>query len=348
MTSSRRCYIGSYTGDDPSGIRVFDLGDDDTLTPVSEVNGIENASYLAMHPVGHVLYAVSETVPEGSVVAYAVDPADGSLREIDRAPSQGAAPCHLAVTVDGGALAVANYVSGSVTHLVLDTDGRFGETHAARHGGSGPHARQEAPHAHCVVADGERFHVVDLGIDRIVHYGPPTGSPWRPLGHTVVHPGAGPRHLVLDPSRRRAFVVGELDLTVVALSFDPTTGAMEPRHTVPTLRHEGRPESLAAAIRLHPDGRHLYVTNRGDDSIAVFDVSDRDAAPRPIGHVPSGGRTPRDLVLDARGRRLLVANQDSDAVTAFAIDADTGLPRQIGVVAEVSRPVCVLVVEAPA
>lgn len=346
MTALARCYIGSYTGDAPIGIRVFDLVDDASLTHTSDVTGIENASYLAIHPGGQILYAVSETVPDGAVVAYAVDPADGSLREIDRIPSQGAAPCHLAVDPDGRALAVANYVSGSVTHLVIGPDGRFGEIHVAQHEGSGPHPRQEAPHAHCVVADVERFHVVDLGIDRIVHYGQPTESPWRPFGHTAVPPGAGPRHLVLDPSRRRAFVVGELDLTVVTLSFDPMTGAMEPRYTVATLPDGGRPESLAAAIRLHPDGRHLYVSNRGEDSIAVFDVSDPDAAPRPTGHVPSGGRTPRDLVLDATGRRLLVANQDSDAVTGFMIDTETGRPRPLGVVAEVSKPVCVLLAEA--
>jgi 6-phosphogluconolactonase len=157
-----------------------------------------------------------------------------------------------------------------------------------------------------------------------------------------VAPGAGPRHLVLHPTRPIGYAVCELDSTLVTLDVDDTTGTLRLRTATSTLPPGHPGESLAAAIHLHPEGHRLYVTNRGHDSIAVFDTSTPDGTPALLGHVGTGGSGPRDLAIDPSGRLLLVANQHGGTVTGFALDDTTGLPRPLGVLAEVDEPVCVL------
>lgn len=354
MTRQTNLYVGCYTNEQSIGIHVYDWSDP-AGGPVlrSQFDGVEHPSFLAIHPSGNVLYAVSETAPPegGNIVALRIDPVDGSLEIVDRAPSHGGAPCHVSVDADGRSVYVANYLSGTVTAYALEPDGRFGELIAThQHRGSGPSARQQGPHAHCIVPGpiGDSVYAVDLGTDRVMQYvhEPQQGDDAFVLGdELVLDAGAGPRHLTFHPELPVGFLVCELDSTIVTLDLDPTTGRLTRRRSSSTLPEPFEGESLAAGVRVHPNGRYVYVSNRGHDSIAVFGFAGSAEPLEALGHVPSGGRTPRSFAVHPSGRALLVANQDSNTVVAFDIDARTGMPRRVDSSCEVSQPACLTVLE---
>ncbi|MDF1503860.1 lactonase family protein [Roseisolibacter sp. H3M3-2] len=311
-----------------------------------------NPSYLALHPNGRVLYAVNEVTrldgaATGAVRAFAVDRATGALAPLGyAAPTGGGAPCYASVDPSGRLLMVANYVGGSVAAFPLAADGRIaGPRFLDQHAGRGARAdRQDAPHAHCVIpAPGGRWAVsTDLGLDRVtVHALDAAAGTLAPAGGAAAGAGAGPRHLAFHPSGRTLYVVNELDLTLAALPFDPATGALSADGVVlPLLATPAPAGSTAADLHLHPSGRALYASVRGDDSIARFAL---DAAGRPTwaDRTPSGGRRPRNFALDPAGRFLHAANQGSDAIVTFAVGAD-GRLSATGETVEVPAPVCVI------
>jgi 6-phosphogluconolactonase len=353
-------FVGSYTHRSPVGIHVFAIardGGDPELRHRSEL--VEHASFVTPSPDGRTLFAVSESHDDGAVVSMRVDASDGSLTEIDRVASHGGAPCHVSVDPDGRHLYVANYASGTVAAYALEPDGRFGELVASHHHhGTGPHPRQDGPHAHSVTVDRPtgRVYAADLGTDRIMtyeHLGSPPTNRWIAIGDTAVRPGAGPRHLAFHPVLPLAFVVGELDSTLLTLRLDRSSGALEPRHTVATLPAEFAGTSIGADVHVHPDGRHVHVSNRGHDSIATFQIGAGEIGAAgeplvPLGHVPTGGRTPRNFSVHPSGRSLLVANQDSDSIVELAIDPTTGCPQPGRQIAEVPEPVCIAFAEVRA
>lgn len=356
---TRYLVVGSYTHRSPIGIHVFAMpsdGGDPELRHRSEL--VEHASFLTPSPDGRTLFAVSESRDDGAVVAMRVDPSDGSLAEIDRVSSHGGAPCHVGVDPGGHHLYVANYATGTVAAYTLEPDGRFGEFVAVHHHhGTGPHPRQDGPHAHSVTVDPPtgRVYAADLGTDHITtyeHLASPT-TRWAAIGDTAVHPGAGPRHLAFHPVLPLAFVVGELDSTILTLGVDRSSGALDPRHTAATLPADFAGASIGADVHVHPDGRHVYVSNRGHDSIATFalrtgEIGAADEPLVPLGHVSTGGRTPRNFAVHPSGHSLVVANQDSDSIVELAIDPTTGCPQSGRQIAEVPEPVCIAFVEVRA
>ncbi len=347
-------YVGSYTFESPVGISVFDASDSQgRLVRLSGVEGIEHPSFLASHPNGRVLYAVSETssAEGGAVVAFRVDSADGSLTMIDRVSSGGAAPCYVSVDADGGYLYVANYVGGSIAVYALASDGSFGDLVATRlHHGSGPSARQEGPHPHCVLPgrNGHSVYAADLGADRVVRYVQDRQfheGEIAPVDDVVFDPGSGPRHLAFHPEQPVVFLVCELDSSIVVLGVDEATGRLTRLGTSPTLPDDFVGSSVAAEVRVHPNGRHVYVSNRGHDSIAVFGFVGPDSPLEPLGHVHGGGVTPRNFAVHPSARAILVANQDSNNIVRFTIEPSTGIPQQCEDVYSLSQPVCLTFLE---
>lgn len=337
-----RLHVGCYTGGVGQGIHVFDAAPDGTLehrgTAVAE-----EASFLAVRADLATVYAVRETSDTGAVVAHR--PTDRGLEPIGEVPSLGAAPCH--VSTQGDRLYVANYGSGDVGAYALGPDGTIGDLVGHhRHVGSGPHPRQEGAHAHCIVPspDGRWVYAVDLGTDRVVRY---DTSRFDRHGETTFPAGSGPRHLAFHPTLPTAYVVGELDCTVVAAHVDERTGDLRPGPAVPTVPTvPTRPAdvvtgSTAAAVVVHPHGHRVYVSTRGHDTIATFDVDPTDGTLEPRSVVASGGRTPRHIALHPSGDVLYAAHQDSDTIVAFELV--DGAPARGRVVAEVPRPVCLVV-----
>jgi len=342
-------YVGTYTeGTRSEGIYLVRMDRrSGELVRVGAVNAGANPSFLSMHPNGRVLYAVNELEPTGTVSAFAIDRATGALTRLNEQPSGGGAPCYVSVDRTGRAALVANYAGGSVALLPIQPNGALAQAASVvQHTGKGPNAeRQEAPHAHCILPDPSNRYALaaDLGADRVFVYRLDlAGGSLRHIkeGDAVMRPGAGPRHIAFHPTLPLVFVANELDSTVATLRFDSTRGALALLETRSTLPTEWTGTNYPADIHVAANGRTLYVSNRGHNSIAVFSVAASTGALALQQVVSTEGDWPRNFCLDPSGRWLLVANQRSDSIVVFGRDAETGrltpTPQRIAI----PSPVC--------
>jgi 6-phosphogluconolactonase (cycloisomerase 2 family) len=276
------------------------------------------------------VYAVSE-VDDGAVDAFRLDDNFAPAGHLSTGGSQ---PCHLAVTPDGRHLACANYGSGSVAVFALGTDGALDRrTDLVQHTGSGPRAdRQEGPHAHHVTVSDDTVRAVDLGCDAIFHYGLSADGRLTQREVTRAEPGSGPRHLVAHPSGRY-FVADELASAVSTYDASFRLVDSQPATTV-----AAEVDNYPSELVLSPDGRFLYVANRGNDTITTFAVGESGLTP--VDEIATGGAWPRHIaVVDDT---LLVANQHSGTVTTLHRDEESGIPRAAKAVVELPSPACVL------
>jgi 6-phosphogluconolactonase len=360
-------YVGTYT--EPirfgtgkvlegkgEGIYAFRLNPaSGALEPVGTTTGVANPSYLAFDGTQRFLYAVNELKsyqdrPTGTVSAFAVDPATGSLKFLNRQLTHGTDPCHVVVDGPRRHIFVANFMSGSVCVLPVCDDGSLAEaSDFIQHQGSGiDPARQKGPHAHSVTLDAANRHafVPDLGLDKLLIYTfdagrgmlEPNGFPWIKM-----KPGAGPRHLALHPGGRFAYLINELNSTLAVLAYDSEAGAFQELQIVPTLPAGFAGDSTCADVQISPSGGFVYASNRGHDSIAGYRINQRTGRLTCLDHTATQGKTPRSFCIDPTGTFLLAANQDSDTVVTFRIDKRTGKLLPTGHVAPVPTPVCVKV-----
>ena len=342
-------YVGTYTGKGSQGIYAWRLdAATGALSGLGLVGEMANPSFLAMHPNGKYLYAVSETSP-GAVTGFFIDARTGKLAELNRVPSGGGGACHLVVDASGRAVIVANYRGGSVASFPLAADGTLGSavTFLQHHGSSVDKARQEAAHAHDVaLARDNRFAVIcDLGMDKLMVYrfDARTGAlSANDPPFAGVKPGSGPRHFVFDASGRHGYVISELASTISTFDWEASRGVLREMQTVSTLPADFKGENATAEIAIHPSGRFLYGSNRGHDSLALFEIDQAAGTLKAAGHFPSGGRKPRSFAIDPTGRWLLAANQDTDDIVVFRIDQKSGALTPTGGRVQVSQPVCVL------
>jgi 6-phosphogluconolactonase len=350
----RLVYVGTYTGESSKGIYAFRFDDGSgALTPIGLVAQTPSPSFVAVSPNHRFLYAVNEISSfdpdkSGSVTAFGIDAATGRLTLLNAQSSKGADPCHLAVDATGRFVAVANYSGGNFALLPAGADGKLGAAVAIlANGGTGPNAaRQEGPHAHAVVFDRSNRYLLgaDLGIDRVFVYrfDPSSGALTAndPLSVQLA-PGAGPRHVTLHPSAPLAFVINELMSTITSLSWDQKSGRLAAAGSVSTLPAGFSGTNDTAEIDVHPNGRFLYGSNRGHDSIAVFGIGATGNLSL-VEHEPTRGQTPRNFTIDPTGRWLIAANQKSGTLAVFSIDAESGMLTPVGPLSQVGSPVCVL------
>jgi 6-phosphogluconolactonase len=352
-------YVGIYTGPDSKGIPAFRYDAAQlALEPLGTVAEMPRPSFLALSPDRRFLYAVSElgndAKSEGYVYAFAIDSATGKLAFLNRQASGGGGACHLVVDKSGKFVLVANYGSGSAASFPLKPDGSIGERISKiQFEGSGPNsARQRGPHAHAVVLspDNRFLFVPDLGTDRIeiLHFDSSNGSlaPSTPPG-VAVKPGAGPRHFTFSPDGRFAYLICEMGSLVIAFHYDSSTGSLTEIQSASTLPDGFTGVNNSAEIMIDPNGRFLYASNRGHDSIAVFSIDNQTGKLERVQIESTQGRTPRNFTIDPTGRYLLVADQDSNRIVLFNRDAQTGKLASAGKTVDAPSPVCLLFNSAP-
>jgi 6-phosphogluconolactonase len=346
-------YVGTYTDHGSKGIYAFRF---DSATGRSTPLGlaVESAqpSFLAIASSGKFLYAINELSqfngqPTGAVSAFAVHPKTAKLTLLNQVQSRGAGPAHIALDRSGKYALVSNYDSGSVAVFPVLEDGRLGEATAfVQHEGSSVNKdRQEGPHAHAAVfSPDNRFVIVaDLGLDQLLVYrfDAARGSLGSDPQIVRAVPGAGPRHLLFDAAGQHLYVINEMQSTVVAYAYDAANGTLSEVQIVSALPTGFPQTSEAAEIEMHSSGKFIFASNRGDDSIAVFAVNAKDGTLAAVEIDSTGGKTPRNFVLDPTGAWLLAANQDSDDIVVFRVDPGTGHLTRSGPELHVPSPVCV-------
>jgi 6-phosphogluconolactonase len=354
-------YVGTYTqeGSQSKGIYAYSLdpstGQATSLGLAAETT---NPSFVALAPSGQYLYAVNEVgnykgPNSGGVSAFSVDRATGKLTFINEVASRGADPCYIIVDKSGKYVLVANYTGGSVAVFPILEGGKLGEaTGFVQHTGHGADPkRQEGPHAHSIdLSPDNRFAFVDdLGLDEVLVYkfdaSKGTLTPNDPP-FTKLDAGAGPRHFVLHPSGKFAYVVAEMQSTVTALSVDLKAGTLQRLQTLSTLPKDFKGENDDAEVHVHPNGKFLYTSNRGHDSIVVYAIDPAKGTLTVIDHVPTQGKIPRSFEIDPTGKFLFAENEKSNNIVIFRIDEKTGRLTATGQKLEVSEPVCVKFVTA--
>jgi 6-phosphogluconolactonase len=346
-------YIGTYTRGASKGIYAyrFDAASG-KLTPIGLAAETPNPSFLALSPNGRFLYAVNEAdqfqgEKTGGVSAFAIDRASGKLKALNAVSSRGTGPCHLVVDGTGKCVIAANYNSGSVASFPVREDGSLGAAVSfEQHSGSSANAqRQAGPHAHSTVMSPDNRFVLsaDLGLDEIFTYRlDPAKAAITPADPPFVKvaPGSGPRHLAFHPNGKLVYAVEEIVSKVTAFTYDSAKGSLREIQTISMLPADFTGRSTAAEIEVHSNGKFLYASNRGHDSIAVYSI---DAAGKLalVTTVPSNGKAPRNFAIDPTGGWMLAANQDAGGVSLYKIDQKTGKLERTGDALDVAFPVCV-------
>ncbi len=350
MAATFPIYLGTYTRTGPSrGIYLvrLDAATGALGTPELVAEAVDPA-WVTVTPDGRFLYAIHGAPTQA--LGFDVDPGTGRLTplagNVPVVPGVNP-PSHLAVDATGRTLVAANYRDGFVAALAIRPDGSLGEPQIIRHEGSGPDPkRQNKPYVHSVtVSPDNRFVIVaDLGLDKVFSYAldaaqarlTPAARPF-----VMTPPGAGPRHFKFGRDGRHAYVINEMGGSVTVFDYDAATGALTAKQTISTLPADFAGLKWNAEVRVHPNGRFLYASNRTHDSLAVFAIAPDSGRLTLVEIVPSGGVSPRNFALSPDGRWLVCGHQDTPVVTVFSVDAATGRLAATPHTAAVSACVCV-------
>lgn len=349
-----RTYIGTYSRGDSKGIYSFVLDTGaGTLTPEGLVAETENPSFLAIHPTGKYLYAVNEIdkyqgQASGSVTAFKINASSGKLERLNEVAAGGTTTCHVNISRNGKFAVIANYGSGSCAAFALGPDGKLGERTAFhQHAGTSTDpGRQKGPHAHSVNFDTQNKHVIvaDLGLDqvKVYNFNAATGAmtPNEPA-FTKVKAGSGPRHFSFHPSGKYAYVINEMACTVTAFNWNAAKGTLTEIDTITTLPGPVEKGFSTAEVVAHPNGKFVYGSNRGHNTIAVFQVDAATGKLKTVEHKSTQGAVPRNFSIDPTGQFLIAANQNTDTIVLFRINQTSGALEQVGAPVKAPVPVCV-------
>ena len=359
-TENVRVYFGTSAKQEQCGVYMATLDiKTGSLSEAIRVSKAARLGFIAIHPDGKHLYArgagsTFEGRSKGAVSAFQILEPNGMLADINTQPSGGERPCHVSIDPSGKNLLVANYRDGSCSVLPIRADGSLAPPSSTQqHSGSSVHpTRQTKAFAHSINAspDGRFAIVADLGIDKLMVYRfdadagtlKPNDPPF-----VATKPGGGPRHLAFHPSGHFAYTNLEMGNKVSAFSYDAQRGILAEIQTVETLPKGFAGENTTAEIVISPDGRFLYVSNRGHDSIAIFSIDSETGKLTALGHESVRGKIPRNFCIDPTGTYLLAANQKTSNVAVFRIDRETGLLAFTGSEIEVPNPICVRFLATP-
>ncbi|WP_299461846.1 lactonase family protein [uncultured Gimesia sp.] len=348
-------FISAFAPGEKGAIHAFELNPlTGELKLVERTTDVEHPFFLAVSPDNKFLYSIHAPGKFGGkenefVAAYELQDRTGKLKLLNRQSSLGTASCYLDIDKSGKAVVVANYSTGSVASLPVKEDGSLGEaaTFIQHTGSSVDPARQKEPHAHCsVISPDQKFmFAADLGLDKILAYDLDSKTAkLTPSQQSFVRtiPGAGPRHLTFHPDGKHLYAINELKNSVTEFEYDPKTGTLIEQDTISTLPADFEGTSHCADLKIAPDGRFLYGTNRGHDSIAAYKIDDTGKLTL-IGIEPSLGKGPQNLAITANGKFLLCANMPGNNVIVFSIDETTGKLTPVGNPIEMPSPSCIMI-----
>lgn len=352
-------FTGSYSDAAGSGIQVFQFNGEEggSLSLLHKIEGVTNPTFVHVDPLGLRLYAIGERPngeggKEGEVVVFQIQPESGELTELSRTttmPAEGKSQtttCHISCDKENDYIVVCSYHGGSIGLIALNGEKSSGRLcDVVQHTGYGAHPeRQDRPHPHSAIfsPDGRFILVSDLGLDHIRSYRINRDIEALELhGETALHPGAGPRHLAFHPDGKSAYVINEVDSTITSFTYAMESGELKSVMTMTTLPDHFTGDNTCAEIALSPDGRFLYGSNRGSDSIVVYAVDAKSAKFSLVEHVSTQGGHPRHFTITPEGDYMIVANRDGNNLVVFSLNKDTGRLTFTGNTAEVSKPVCV-------
>jgi 6-phosphogluconolactonase len=340
--AARFVYVGTYTapgvppgGTHPStavGIYVFTMDPSDGGLTLLQIVPASNPSFVALDPTLTHLYSVNEDTA-GHVSAYVINPANGTLTFLNTALANGQFTTHINVHPSGQYFYAANYGTGNFPVYRILADGSIGlmtDEFQSVGNGTGPNpARQEGPHAHQILTDlgGDHVFGVDLGADKVNALNIDLGTglfsantvPFAPVAS-----GSGPRHMAFHPDRQHAYVLDELVSSITVFDYDPVRGAFIWKQTISTLPSDFSGVNTTAEIRVHPSGQFLYNTNRGHNSVTMFEIDPDTGKLSVIGWVSTRGEWPRGMNIDPSGTFLYAANQNTDTIAVFRIQLSNG------------------------
>lgn len=341
-------FITAFAPGDKGGIHAFLL---DTATgglkPIQSTGEVSNPFYLAVSPNHKFLYSIHAKSFGGKeaeqIAAYEIVGTKGELKLLNRQSAKGSAACYLAVDATGKTVLVSNYSTGSVASLPVKADGSLEEAASFfQHAGDLP--PKKGPHAHCfVVSPDNRFALAaDLGLDQVLVYrlDASAGKLTANTPPFVTFPkGAGPRHLTFHPNGKRVYVINETNNSITFFEYDIEAGKLTEKQNLPTLPADFKGKSYCADLKITPDGKFLYGTNRGHDSIAKYRIAD-DGQLSLLGNEPSLGKGPQNLAITADGKLLLCANMPGNNVAVFRIDSQSGALTSVGTPISTPSPSC--------
>ncbi|WP_127585499.1 lactonase family protein [Paenibacillus koleovorans] len=344
-------YIGSYAEAGTPGLYACGYNTETgELTLIDQTDILQNPTFLAIDAPAKRLYAITEEADAtgqrvGAAAAFSIDEESGRFTLLNKAVTVASPTCHIALDGTRRHLMVASYRGGMIGLSAVEPDGRVGASSDVRqHAGGSVRPVQNQPHPHSVFPDpADRYALVpDLGLDRILVYKLDLANgKLLPHSEAYLEPGAGPRHFAYHPSQRYGYVINELDSTVAAFAYDGEAGTLRKLQTVSTLPDGYEGSSACADIHISADGRYLYGSNRGHDSIVVYRIDESAGTLTLVEHTSTRGGHPRNFALSPDGRFLLAANRDGNNVVTFARDAETGRLQPTGHELKLSKPVCV-------
>lgn len=351
QTKQTLAFIGSYADAKNPGVytALFDA-ETGSLALTHNVTGLQNPTFLAVDAANWRLYALGEGVGAegqkcGAASAYIIQPETGELTLLNQENTLPATTCHIQLDNLNQVVMVTSYHGGMVGLSPIIANGQLGTSaDIQQHHGASLLPVQDQPRAHSVFVDrANRFiGACDLGLDKIILYKLDLAAKRLiPHGEVSVTPGSGPRHFAFHPSYKCGYVINELGSTITAFSYDEEHGKLTEIQTISTLPASYDGENGCADIHVSPDGRYLYGSNRGHDSIVVYTIDKQTGKLSFVEHAPTLGKHPRNFGISPDGRFVLVANKDSDNIVSFARDETTGKLVPTGSVLEMSQPVCI-------
>lgn len=335
--------VGTYTNDKSKGIYKLTLNNETgEIKNKKLLVELENPSFLAVSENGEKVYAIQENV-KGKVFSFKWNKVKTKLIEISNVSTNGMHPCYVSLNDDENLLSVGNYSSGNVSFFQLEKNGEINnQFQTKQHDGQGTFLpRQEKPHVHCTKFYKNNFlYVVDLGIDEIIGYSKNSNKLGK--GKTVLKSSSGDgfRHLTFHPKKSIAYVTTEFTNSIIVSKINESTGNFTQIQKISLLPKSYSKESFAADIHLSNDGKFLYASNRGNNSIATYSVNNEGVLTL-INHTDVEGNWPRNFGLSKDNKFLIVANQYSNNITVFKRDLELGTLTYTGFQTELSVPVFV-------